>query len=49
MGLGLRIVKQFVNEMDGEIDVVTCEGKGTEFHCTFPFKIPLTESFVDDE
>ena len=43
LGLGLKIVKQFVNEMDGEINLKSIIGKETLFACTFPFKIPLSE------
>jgi signal transduction histidine kinase len=48
-GLGLRIVKQFVREMDGEIDLKSSEKAGTTFICTFPFKIPLIEDILEDE
>lgn len=40
-GLGLRIVKQFVEEMEGDIEVHSEEEKGTTFICTLPFKLPL--------
>jgi PAS domain S-box-containing protein len=42
-GLGLRIVKQFVNEMEGEVDIKSEFGKGTVVTCSFPFKLPLME------
>jgi two-component system, OmpR family, aerobic respiration control sensor histidine kinase ArcB len=45
-GLGLMIVKQFIEEMKGEIDLKSKLGEGTEFICTIPFKIPLTSDFV---
>jgi two-component system, OmpR family, aerobic respiration control sensor histidine kinase ArcB len=45
-GLGLIIVKQFIEEMQGEIDLKSTLGKGTHFICTIPFKIPLTDDFV---
>jgi two-component system, OmpR family, aerobic respiration control sensor histidine kinase ArcB len=45
-GLGLMIVKQFIEEMKGEIDLNSKLGEGTEFICTIPFKIPLTNDFV---
>ncbi len=48
-GLGLRIVKQFVREMEGEIDLKSSEGKGTTFICTFPFKIPLINDVLEEE
>jgi two-component system aerobic respiration control sensor histidine kinase ArcB len=46
-GLGLRIVKQFIHEMEGEIDVKSEEGEGTTFVCTLPFKLPLIENALD--
>lgn len=48
LGLGLRIVKQFIEEMDGEVDVKSELGKGTVFYCTFPFKLPLTDDLAED-
>ncbi len=45
-GLGLMIVKQFIEEMKGEIDLKSKLGEGTDFICTLPFKIPLTDDFV---
>lgn len=47
MGLGLQVVKQFMNELCGEIDVLSEVDKGTTFVCTLPFKIPLTHDFVE--
>ncbi len=47
VGLGLRVVKQFMHEMDGEIDLVSDVGQGTQFICTIPFNIPLTNDFVE--
>jgi PAS domain S-box-containing protein len=38
-GLGLCIVKQFVGEMKGKIDLVSGVGKGTQFICTVPFTL----------
>jgi two-component system aerobic respiration control sensor histidine kinase ArcB len=42
-GLGLYIVKQFIDELDGEIYVESELGKGTRFTCIIPLKIPLIE------
>lgn len=43
-GLGLPIVKQFVDELEGEIEIQSEAGKGTHFICYIPFKLPLLES-----
>ncbi len=45
IGLGLRIVKQFMHEMGGEIDVISPQGQGAQFICTIPFRLPLTDDF----
>ena len=42
-GLGLYIVKQFMEAMDGEIYVDSEEKKGSTFTCILPFKIPLLQ------
>lgn len=47
IGLGLRVVKQFIHEMEGEIDVISKIGNGTQFICTIPFNRPLTDDFVE--
>lgn len=41
IGLGLRIVKQFVQEMDGEVEINSEINKGTAFICTIPFNLPI--------
>lgn len=48
LGLGLRIVKQFIDEMEGEIEVSSEPEKGTTFYCTFPFRLPLTQDLMGD-
>lgn len=48
-GLGLRLVKQFVEEMDGDIDITSIVDKGTIFTCTLPFKLPLINKLVELE
>ncbi len=46
-GLGLRIVKQFVEELGGEIDVESKEGEGTSFHIILPFEACLVQTVHD--
>jgi signal transduction histidine kinase len=41
IGLGLRVVKQFMEELEGEIDIESAPEQGTIFTCTLSFKIPL--------
>ena len=43
IGVGLRIVKQFIDEMDSEIDVKSTVNVGTTFTCTIPLKLPLLD------
>ena len=38
-GLGLKIVKDLTESLDGKVQVVSEEGKGTMFTCEFPFKV----------
>jgi two-component system aerobic respiration control sensor histidine kinase ArcB len=40
-GLGLRIVKQFVKEMKGEIEINSALEKGSSFTCILPFQIDV--------
>lgn len=42
-GLGLRIVKQFAEEMDGDVEIKSILGQGSRFVCTFSFKLPVFE------
>jgi len=40
LGLGLRIVKEFVNDLNGDIKVSSKVKVGSAFICTIPFKLP---------
>ncbi|MCK4609253.1 MAG: PAS domain-containing protein [Gammaproteobacteria bacterium] len=40
-GLGLNIIKQFISELDADIDVTSKEESGTVFTCSIPVKLPL--------
>jgi two-component system, OmpR family, aerobic respiration control sensor histidine kinase ArcB len=40
-GLGLALVKRFVNDLDGEIEVESQENQGSAFTCTLPLRVPL--------
>ena len=39
MGLGLSVVKQFVDEMGGELDLSSAPGQGTTVVCTLPLRL----------
>ena len=45
VGLGLSILKQFVNELGGEIYVESEPAKGSKFTCIFP----INKSLLDDD
>lgn len=48
-GLGLYIVKQFIEAMKGKITVESEEGKGSSFNCIIPFKIaPSQEEDISE-
>ncbi len=47
LGLGLSMVKQFVEEMNGHIEIKSAPGQGTTFICTLPFKLPESETASD--
>jgi two-component system aerobic respiration control sensor histidine kinase ArcB len=41
-GLGLTVVKRFVDELKGEIHVESIEDQGSTFSCLIPLRIPLS-------
>lgn len=45
-GLGLYIVKQFIDELGGEIYVESEPNKGTIFTCLIPLRIPLIDNDI---
>ncbi len=47
-GLGLRIVKQFVTELDGDIHLTSQTNKGSAFTILLPFRLPLTDDIIDE-
>ena len=46
-GLGLHVVKDYINKMQGEIYVESEEGHGSMFTCILPFKRPLLDNDND--
>ncbi len=47
LGLGLKIVKQFVEEMNADIHVHSVLGQGTKFTIYVLFKLPLSDKIID--
>lgn len=47
-GLGLQIVKKFVEDLKGEIDVHSEIGKGTTFYIAIPLEKPLIDEIYDE-
>ncbi|MGD9152038.1 MAG: ATP-binding protein [Gammaproteobacteria bacterium] len=43
-GLGLSVVKRFIEDMSGEINAESVVNKGTKFTCNIPVKLPLSGS-----
>ncbi len=48
-GLGLHVVKELINDLDGEIEVISAVNKGTTFICTLPLKRPLIDDILSDD
>lgn len=48
-GLGLRIVKKFVDLMEGSITVESEIGKGTRFTVTIPHRITTADEYISEE
>lgn len=40
-GLGLTLVKQFIEELNGEIEIHSVQNQGTKFICVLPMQLPL--------
>jgi PAS domain S-box-containing protein len=47
-GLGLYVVRQIINDLEGEIDVISSPNQGTRFICTLPFKRPLIDMLINE-
>jgi len=47
LGLGLPVVKQFVHDLDGELELNSKVNKGSKFTCVIPFKLPLLDDAND--
>lgn len=45
-GLGLYIVKEFIEELQGEINVESTLGQGTTFTCLLPMSLPLDDAVL---
>jgi len=48
-GLGLHVVKELINDLEGEIEVKSSVNKGTTFICTIPLKRPLIDDIFSDD
>ena len=49
LGLGLNIVKHFITDMGGEIELESEVGQGCRFICTIPFRLPLVDQLSTDK
>ncbi|PRR84315.1 ATP-binding protein [Clostridium vincentii] len=47
-GIGLYLVKSFIEMHDGKISVISNEGEGTEFSIVLPSKLVENEDYVDN-
>jgi two-component system, OmpR family, aerobic respiration control sensor histidine kinase ArcB len=47
-GLGLHIVRQFIEEIGGTYDLQTTLGKGTSFTVNLPYKVPVIKVSYSD-
>lgn len=47
-GLGLSIVREFLEDIDGQIELESEEAKGSKFKCFIPLRVALSESDLDD-
>ena len=47
-GLGLKIVKQYIEEINGDIAVHSKLNKGTVFQIVLPLKIPLSNQILEE-
>ncbi len=45
-GLGLALVKRFITDLEGEIEVESQENQGSTFTCVIPLRIPLLQKKI---
>ena len=45
-GVGLYLVKNYIERMQGTIEVTSKEGYGTAFHCEIPFSVAETDALL---
>lgn len=46
IGLGLHIVKQFLDELGGNIHLISCLGQGSTFIVNLPFAVPMSNDMI---
>ncbi|MFP3120037.1 hypothetical protein GCO76_00135 [Rickettsia sp. R2] len=46
--LNIAIVKQLINEMGGELDVISTEKESTVFVCFLPITLPFIDNIINE-
>jgi two-component system aerobic respiration control sensor histidine kinase ArcB len=47
LGIGLKVVKEFTQDLSGDIDLHSEINKGTKYTITIPFEVPLTQKITN--